>query len=306
MSVKKWITDAVLDEKTGDSVAEVLKSKHPEAKIPDVRHLPTYAERPVLTDVDVTPEVVEHVAGRLTGSAGLGGSDAHALGHWLLKFGTSSQRLRSALADLGSWMANKSPPWAAIRALMAGRLLAIDKCPGIRPIRIGETWRRAIAKCILHVAGKEAKEACGIDQLCAGLESGIEGAIHAMQHMWETNKAEEEWGFLLIDAKNAFNEQNRTAMLWTVRHEWPSGARFTFNCYKHWATLVIRNNDGTGTFLYSKEGVTQGDPLSMFAYGIGLLPLIRALKDTVSRDGSFLVRGRCWRRRQVRCYQASL
>jgi hypothetical protein len=91
------------------------------------------------------------------------------------------------------------------------------------------------------------------------LESGIEGAIHAMQHMWELHKAEEEWGFLLIDARNAFNEMNRTVMLWTVRHEWPSGARFTFNCYKHWGTLVIRNNNGT--FICSKEGVTQGDPL---------------------------------------------
>jgi hypothetical protein len=200
---------------------------------------------------------------------------------------------------------------ASMGALVAGRLLAIDKCPGIRPIGIGETWRRAIAKCILHVvAGKEAKEACGIDQLCAGFESGIEGAIHIhAMLMWETNKAEDVWGFLLIDAKNAFNEQNRT--------EQPCCGQFGTNgqaeqgspstaTYKHWATLVIRNNDGAGTFLYSKEGVTQGDPLSMFAYGIGLLPLIRALKDTVSRDGSFLVRGRCWRRRQVRCYQASL
>jgi hypothetical protein len=30
--------------------------------------------------------------------------------------------------------------------------------------------------------------------------------------------------------------------------------------------------------LYSKEGVTQGDPLSMFGYGIGILPLIGRLK----------------------------
>jgi hypothetical protein len=96
-----------IDEKTGDLVAEVLNFRHPEAKIPDVRHLPTNAERPVLTYIDVTPDVVERLARHLSGSAGLGGSDAHALTHihWL----------RSALADLGSWMArmaNKSPPWA--------------------------------------------------------------------------------------------------------------------------------------------------------------------------------------------------
>ena len=31
-------------------------------------------------------------------------------------------------------------------------------------------------------------------------------------------------------------------------------------------------------FLSSKEGVTQGDPLSMFAYGLGVLPRIWHLK----------------------------
>jgi hypothetical protein len=33
------------------------------------------------------------------------------------------------------------------------------------------------------------------------------------------------------------------------------------------------------TTLFSKEGVTQGDPLSMFGYGIGILPLICRLKE---------------------------
>ena len=271
------------DLKTGDSVSEVLASKHPEARTPDVHNLPTYSETPDFVDVDITESVVEHIASRLSGAAGPGGADAHALSHWLLRFGASSKRLRVAIAALACWMANDLPPWAAIRALMAGRLLAIDKSPGIRPIGIGETWRRAIAKCVLHVTGSAAKEACGIDQLCAGLESGIEAAIHAMNQQWDLHtihKAEEEWGFLLIDAKNAFNEQCRTMMLWIVRHEWPAGARFTFNCYKHWGILMIRNSDGTGTFIFSKEGVTQGDPLSMFVYGIGLLPLIRTLKKS--------------------------
>ena len=68
-------------------------------------------------------------------------------------------------------------------------------------------------------------------------------------------------------------------MLWAVRHKWPSGARFTYNCYRHWATLVVRNTeDGSVHFLHSKEGVTQGDPLAMIAYGIGVLHLIRVLR----------------------------
>ena len=76
-----------------------------------------------------------------------------------------------------------------------------------------------------------------------------------------------------------FNEENRTALLWAVHHKWPSGAQFTFNCYCHWATLVVRNTeDGSGHFLHIKEGVTQGDPLAMIAYGIGVLPLIRDLR----------------------------
>ena len=90
-----------------------------------------------------------------------------------------------------------------------------------------------MAKCLLKVAGSEAKSACGTTQLVGGLEAGIEGAIHAMRVLWEEHRKDEDWGFLLIDARNALNEDNRTAMLWAVRHEWPSGAQFTFNCYRH-------------------------------------------------------------------------
>ena len=55
------------------------------------------------------------------------------------------------------------------------------------------------------------------------------------------NSQEEDWGFLLIDARNAFTKENRTAMLWDVHNEWPNGTQFTFNCYLHWANLVVRD-----------------------------------------------------------------
>jgi hypothetical protein len=52
------------------------------------------------------------------------------------------------------------------------------------------------------------KEACGIDQLCAGLEARIEGGIHAINEVWQEMKEEED--------SNALNELNWTAMMWHV------------------------------------------------------------------------------------------
>ena len=70
-----------------------------------------------------------------------------------------------------------------------------------------------MAKCLLRVAGPEAKAACVITQLTGGVEAGIEGAIHVMYVLQEEHKQEEDWGFLLIDMRNAFNEENRKAMV---------------------------------------------------------------------------------------------
>jgi hypothetical protein len=271
-----------LDEKKGEgTVLEALIEKHPKPRVPALEDFEEYEVVPDFVVIDVTEEVVEQVSARLSGSAGPGGSDAQSVQHWMLRHGQASQLLRQSVRDYVDWIANGSPPWAAIRALKAGRLVALDKCPGIRPIGVGETWSRLFAKCVLFVARSEAKEACGVDQLCGGLEAGIEGGIHAMRSLWKAHAEEEKWGFLLVDAGNAFNEGNRMAMLWTVRHQWPSGARFTFNCYRHWSILIIRAQDGLAVLLYSMEGVTQGDPLAMVIYGILLLPLIRKLKIEV-------------------------
>ena len=67
-------------------------------------------------------------------------------------------------------------------------------------------------------------------------------------------------------------------MLWTVRHRWTTGSRFAFNCYRHSAIFVLRNPGKDASFLLSKEGVTQEDPLSMILYDLALLPLCEDLR----------------------------
>ena len=106
------------------------------------------------------------------------------------------------------------------------------------------------------VVGDEAedKDACGTEKLCGGMEARIEGGIHSLRILWQHHFQEEDWVFFLIDACNAFNEENCTSMLWAVCHKCPSGAQFTFSCYCHWDILMIRAGNGAGHFLYIKGG----------------------------------------------------
>ena len=61
---------------------------------------------------------------------------------------------------------------------MASRLIALDKNPGVRPIGIGDTARRIIAKAICR---QDIQGAAGSLQLCAGQISGIEAVVHAVR-----------------------------------------------------------------------------------------------------------------------------
>jgi hypothetical protein len=310
--------------KSGRPVLEVLQAKHPELRDPtelgraDGAFEP-YAKTPAAVPADIGGDQVAEVAARLSGAAGPGGTDAVDLRNWLLRFGTASEGLRNELASWTSWLANSNPPWAAYRALMACRLVALDKQPGTRPVGIGEIYRRLFTKCLLKAVGDQATAACGNFNLCAGLPAGIEGACHAIREDWHAHppgpppraaapvappadpaavpplppppapppEAEQEpaepHGVLLVDAANGFNELGRKAMLWTVRHRWAAGARFAFNCYRHSALLILRRPGRPCHVILSQEGVTQGDPLSMVLYGVALVPLAEQLRAEVPR-----------------------
>ena len=99
--------------------------------------------------------------------------EAIELRNSLLRFGCSSEELRVVISRLADWMANSSPPWAAYCTLMACRLVAIDKRPGVRPVGIGETLRRALAKLVMRSAEDQANTSCGNLWLCTGLKAGI-------------------------------------------------------------------------------------------------------------------------------------
>ena len=142
--------------------------------------------------MDITEDMVTVVAGRLSGGAVPGGTESMSLQKWLLRFSAASAELRLIVGDFVEWLGNGRLPWDAYPALMSGRLIALDKQPRIRPVGVGETWRRMMVKCLLRVAGPEAKTACGTTQLAGEVGAGIEGAIYAMRVLWEEHQTEED------------------------------------------------------------------------------------------------------------------
>ena len=103
--------------------------------------------------------------------------------------------------------------------MVAGRLIALDKCPGVRPIGVGEVIQRIICKAVLSVLKFDILEAASSLQLCAGQDAGNEVAVHAMREVFGDSLTE---AVLLVDASNAFNNLNRQATLHNMQSLCPS------------------------------------------------------------------------------------
>ena len=102
-----------------------------------------------------------------------------------------------------------------LSSFVSCRLIALDKCPGVRPIGVCEVVRRIVSKAALFVIRKDI---AGSRQLCAGQLAGVELAVHAVQSHFLLDDTE---GILLVDASNAFNTLNRIVALHNIRHVCP-------------------------------------------------------------------------------------
>lgn len=105
---------------------------------------------------------------RTTGAAGPSGLDAASWRRLCTSFKSTSNDLCHSLAITAQRLCTKFVDPSAIASFLACRLIALNKKPGVRPIEIGDTARRIIAKAILTVTRLDIQEAAGSLQLTAG------------------------------------------------------------------------------------------------------------------------------------------
>ena len=271
--------DDLIPVKDGSSprtVRDILHDLHPAAKDP--------VEESLLKDtpsnsLPFDPILFESLDGsrirdsalRCRGSAGPSGLDSLAWRRMCCSFKQASAELCTALAGVCRRICIEPVHPDGLSALVACRLIALNKCPGVRPIGVGEVPRRIMAKAVMSIVRDDVLKAAGPLQVCAGQNGGCEAAVHAMREIFANTDTH---GVLLVDATNAFNSLHRKTAIHNMKFICPALAIVLANTYQSPVRMFI-----SGGEVLSCEGTTQGDPLSMAMYALAITPLIRRLNE---------------------------
>ena len=200
------------------SVHDILKQKHPEGKplfASAIDNLETPSDEPHLIVFErITGLLIRTMAMKADGAAGPSGIDAHGWRRLYTSFNQDSNYLCEALASVCKRICTSLDDLKGLTASIACRLIALDKCLGVRPIGIGEVVRCILGKAILSTIESEIVEAASSMQVCARHQAGSEAAICAIKKTAEHPDTE---ATLLVDASNAFNTLNRKVALFNKK-----------------------------------------------------------------------------------------
>ena len=101
-------------------------------------------------------------------------------------------------------------------------------------------------------------------------EAGIEEAVHSLTSICNDENND---SVLLVNASNVLNFLNHEIFPHSISFICPTIFVFIKICYNSPSRLIILGRKK----LKSNEGITQGNPVSMAIYGIGVTPLIKML-----------------------------
>ena len=207
------------------------------------------------------------------GSAGPSTTDGDFFQHILLhkNFKGAGQSLRDELARFARLIATEFIDPQIIQPYLNSRLIPLNKCPGVRPIGVGETVRRIVGKAIAWTLKLDIQKTAGPLQVCTGIKSGSEAAVHFVREQFEADTAE---ACILVDASNAFNSLNRKVMLHNLLRQCPEFGPVAVNMYRCQSRLFV-----SGSEIVSSEGTTQGDNLAMSLFALATLPILQKLEQ---------------------------
>ena len=149
----------------------------------------------------------------------------------------------------------------------------------VRPIAIGEMFRRLTGKCLWGQVKDLCRDSFGSIQVGVGCPQGTEAVVHTMHQYLHRHQNSTGKLVLTIDYHNAFNTVDRDTFLRTCRQFAPTCAPFASWCYNRSSKLFFHS-----TVIESAAGVQQGDALGPMLFALALQPLLDSVREIPGID----------------------
>lgn len=151
---------------------------------------------------------------------------------------------------------------------------------GLRPVAVGEVWRRLTAKFLCKAYKGESSEFFFPQQIGVGQPLGTEIGLETARQWCKRNSENSSSVIVKIDFTNAFNCVERQVLLEQCRHHFPGLSRWAEWCYSKPSHLYF----GPEVIL-SERGVQQGDPIGPLLFSLALQPILLKLHNARSEEG---------------------
>jgi len=247
-----------------DVTVNAMKAKHPVSP-DDRRALPTPSGSSlVVTDEDIKAAIRSFAPGSAGGRDGL--KPQH------LKDMTDGPMgsLCVTLSDFCNMVLAGGIPHEVRPSFFGATLLPFSKKDGgIRPIAVGLTLRRLVAKAANSAVISLCSPYLKPYQLGVGTKGGAEALVHASRRYLDAMS--EDRAFVKLDFSNAFNSIRRDNMFEAVANTCPGLLPFILSAYGSPSFLWMGDS-----ILSSEEGVQQGDPLRPLLFCLTMQPCFRA------------------------------
>ena len=187
--------------------------------------------------------------------------------------GNGGKSLLTALSLFSSLVIQGKIPTSIRPFFFGANLIALEKKDGgIRPIAVGCTLRRLVAKIAGNKVTDDMSSLLAPQQLGFGVKGGAEAAVHAARQY--LHSLPPDMLLLKLDFSNAFHSIRRDKMLLAVRKLAPELYPLVHSAYSSPSSLFWGDK-----VILSAEGVQQGDPLGPLLFCLTLHDLISELNS---------------------------
>ena len=269
----KHLLSEGLADSTEPAIAEKLRLLHPTGtpvSLGDAYALPVHVSSGLSTggtsDPDWARLVQDAISSFPPGSApGPSGLRPCHLRDCMRKPGQASSLLQAITSLVtkaveGLFPLGLAPLWCASNLIPLAK-----KDVGVRPIAVGDTFRRLMGKVLLKAPLVQTQSASlrprqtgvGVPMACDLISMGVQSVAQS---------TDTDWVVLQIDMRNAFNSVSRQSMLEVARAKVPSTYNWLAWCYATPCPLFCQGK----LLTYSSQGVHQGDAMGPLGFSLGL------------------------------------